>query len=459
MDSTDAPTSMLPVGDWQARMQLTARGVALSYVDPLGAPRARLARDVALRHRGEVAAVKARVADIERTLGEIRRRLEQSFRDGRDWSLADWTARYRAQPLARTLAARVIWRFRPGAGAPVDAMLAGDGLVTRDSATLPLPVSGRVRLWHPDDGVIGDTAAWRSFMLDRDLRQPFFQAWRPLYALTDPERRTATYSSRFAGLILEQPVLVRLLRDRSWRIHSRMLDCVPKHFAPARLDLPAAGLTAEYWGTGTGVVEERHDYGAPNFPYFATSQIRFYPTARIDDPARQPVALGDVPLRDFSEAMFDIDLVTGIATRGWMPDYADPGADALPPPPERSAVDTPFDADLHGLALDRLGESRRDLLAWLLPRLDVGARCRLEGHWLHVRGAWQHYAIHCGNAAVRIVESNRHLCIVPAATSRAARDLTLPIAGDDVLSLILSKAVLLADEAAIKDADILRQLR
>ena len=75
MASADLPHIFLPVGEWQARLTLTAAGrLALSYVDPAGNPRARLARDVAARHRREVAAVKTRVTEIERTIGEVRLR-------------------------------------------------------------------------------------------------------------------------------------------------------------------------------------------------------------------------------------------------------------------------------------------------------------------------------------------------------------------------------------------------
>ena len=96
----------------------------------------------------------------------------------------------------------------------------------------------------------------------------------------------------------------------------------------------------------------------------------------------------------------------------------------------------------------------------LLPRLAIGASCTLDGNWLRVRGKWQDYAIHCGNAAVRVTASNRHLCIVPAGRGSAppGSETLLPLFGDEMLSLILSKATLLADEQAIRDQDILRQL-
>jgi hypothetical protein len=99
------------------------------------------------------------------------------------------------------------------------------------------------------------------------------------------------------------------------------------------------------------------------------------------------------------------------------------------------------------------------MLAWLLPQLAIGAQCRLEDNWLKVRGKWQEYAIHCGNASVRIAASNRHVCIAPARGHGDGPMMALPVVGDDVLSLIVSKATLLVDEPRIRDQAILRQLR
>ena len=54
---------------------------------------------------------------------------------------------------------------------------------------------------------------------------------------------------------------------------------------------------------------------------------------------------------------------------------------------------------------------------------------------------------------------NRYLCIVEGAATKATpRNLSLPFEGDHRLSVILSKAFLLADDRNIKDQSILRQL-
>ena len=53
---------------------------------------------------------------------------------------------------------------------------------------------------------------------------------------------------------------------------------------------------------------------------------------------------------------------------------------------------------------------------------------------------------------------SRYLCIVQGAGESAAK-VPLPFEGDSMLAIILSKAFLLANDKAIKDQTILRQIR
>ena len=57
--------------------------------------------------------------------------------------------------------------------------------------------------------------------------------------------------------------------------------------------------------------------------------------------------------------------------------------------------------------------------------------------------------------------NDQYLCIVPGrgdGAARAAGAVFLPFEGDSTLSLILSKAFLLAEDAKIKDPSIVRQI-
>ena len=55
--------------------------------------------------------------------------------------------------------------------------------------------------------------------------------------------------------------------------------------------------------------------------------------------------------------------------------------------------------------------------------------------------------------------NDQYLCIVTDRSSSAAEKLSLPFEGDNMFSIILSKAFLLADDEKIKDTSITSQIR
>ena len=95
---------------------------------------------------------------------------------------------------------------------------------------------------------------------------------------------------------------------------------------------------------------------------------------------------------------------------------------------------------------------------WVLPGLAIASRCRLEERYLVVEGKIRTYRIHLGSGNIQMEPNNQYLCIVRdrAAGSKQVR---LPFEGDDTLSIILSKAFMLADDDKIKDASINSQIR
>ena len=55
--------------------------------------------------------------------------------------------------------------------------------------------------------------------------------------------------------------------------------------------------------------------------------------------------------------------------------------------------------------------------------------------------------------------NDQYLCIVPERGVHTPEKILLPFEGDHTLSVILSKAFLLADDASIKDTTILSQIQ
>jgi hypothetical protein len=106
-----------------------------------------------------------------------------------------------------------------------------------------------------------------------------------------------------------------------------------------------------------------------------------------------------------------------------------------------------------------MARTRRDALARILPGLAIGDRCNLGDRWLEVRGDLRTYRIHLGTGNATMEPAGTYLPIVPKEGQGFAGRVFLPFNDDPMLSLILSKAFLLANDAAITDKSIAKQIR
>ena len=157
----------------------------------------------------------------------------------------------------------------------------------------------------------------------------------------------------------------------------------------------------------------------------------------------------------FSETLCDletaIDATSIAADRFW----SDRGTNALRPLSEVPGAARYRDA----FASANRGETqavRKAFLEQLLPSLSIAESCHVAGDWLLVDGKRMTYRIHLGSGASQIAASGRHLCIMPTA---GEDDLNfLSFEGDATTTLILSKAMLLAEDDRIDDPTILSQL-
>ncbi len=92
----------------------------------------------------------------------------------------------------------------------------------------------------------------------------------------------------------------------------------------------------------------------------------------------------------------------------------------------------------------------------MLPQLKIAGPCELTERFLRVRGSRTTYKIHLGSGNILMEPNDAYLCIVAAAGKQPAVD--LPFDDDAVLSVVLSKAILLAADDKITDPTIVRQL-
>lgn len=452
------------LGPWAVTLAVvSSRKAALTSLDASdrkgrrkrGIPKAALIDDEARALAEELFEAKD---DIALLLPEVRSRLQSAWRTNRSWRLADWRERFLDNGLVATLARRLIWRFESTAGM-VDGIPRADGtllLADRETGALPAP-EATVRLWHPLAERGGGVTAWRERLRIAGIRQPFAQGWRTSYVVTQAERATGAYSNRFAGHILHQPPLISILRKRGWIASSRVAGDARSDAKPNRLLLPAFGVAAEFWFSGVGAARQPPtDYGAPNFEYVTTDRLVFH----AYDPAKgvvgdAPMPLAAVPEMAFSETLCDLETVVDATSIAADRFWSDRGAAAARPISELPGAARYRDAFARA---DR-GEAqalRKAFLETVLPSLAIAERCHVEGDWLLVDGRRATYRIHLGSAASQLAANGRHLCIVPGSDDD---DLAfVPSEGDATLSLILSKALLLAADDAIEDPSILSQL-
>jgi hypothetical protein len=92
--------------------------------------------------------------------------------------------------------------------------------------------------------------------------------------------------------------------------------------------------------------------------------------------------------------------------------------------------------------------------------LKIAPRCSFTEKFLVVRGQKRTYKIHLGSGNILMEPNDQYLCIVPdqRASAQSEDSLFLPFEGDNTLSIILSKALLLAEDTKIKDPTIVLQI-
>jgi hypothetical protein len=168
-------------------------------------------------------------------------------------------------------------------------------------------------------------------------------------------------------------------------------------------------------------------------------------------PAGEVVELPDVPSTVFSEAMRDVDLFVSVTSIGSDRNWEDGGRRTAP------ALDPYWESYWTG-ELTATAAVRRDALERGIPGLAIAARLTLEDRWLKVRGDLRTYRIHLGSGNILMEPSDTYLCIVPTRGGAADR-VFLPFDDDPTLSVILSKAFLLAADTKITDPTIVSQLR
>src|SRR5690606_21349884 len=160
-------------------------------------------------HAEQLAEFRAAVKDVEKMLSAQAERLDRQFLARRVWPYDAWRTRYLDHPLVGTLARRLIWLVDDVPCAYHDGAL-------RTLEGKEVPAGETVRLWHPIGRDVDETLAWRAWLEEKRITQPFKQAHREVYLLTAAEEHTRVYSNRFAAHILRQYQFHALAAVRGW---------------------------------------------------------------------------------------------------------------------------------------------------------------------------------------------------------------------------------------------------
>ncbi len=383
-------------------------------------------------HAAVLTEIRSSAKALAKLLATQRGRIESLLFEEREWRFASWAERYLAHPVVGTLTRRLIWTVDD---CPV-VFHAGEARDVHGERVDAKPESC-VRLWHPIRHSAEAVHAWRHVWESSGLAQPFKQAHREIYLLTEAERQTHTYSNRFAAHILNQSQFRALALARQWE--RPFIGGWGGEENVAKRILPG-NWRVEFWLEGVG--DEYGPTGA--LLHVATDQVRFYVNGEAD-----PAPLERVPPLIFSEAMRDVDLFVGVASVGNNPEWSDGGPQAR----YREYWQSYSFGDLSVSA-----KSRRDILQRLVPKLKIASQCSLDEKFLLVRGQLRTYKIHLGSGNILMEPNDQYLCIVPKQTE-AQGSVLLPFEGDRTLSVILSKAFLLAVDYQITDETITRQIR
>jgi hypothetical protein len=370
-------------------------------VNPLGEPEIRFEKNskvlkdlpAALRKSPALAALRARKSELSKQSSRMRRSLEEAMIRGDRFEMAE-LRELEAHPLLRPMIGSLLF--------------VGEGGDVRWYSALD-EASGHQRIAHAAD--LLRSGQWSEFQrtcVDRTHIQPFKQAFRELYLLTDAERANQTYSARYEGQQVNPQQALAIVGKRGW------------------VNVPDEGIRKTFHGDNISVwITFLGGWLTPvEVDGLTVEHIAF-----ANRSTGAPIALDQIDERIFSETMRDVDLMVSVAHRG--------GVD-----PEAAASTV---------------EMRASLLREVIRLMKIG-NVRIAGSHAFVDGKTGAYNIHLGSGVVHR-QPGGSICIVPVHSQHRGR-LFLPFADDDPKTAeVISKVLLLAQDDKIKDPTVLEQLR
>jgi hypothetical protein len=428
--------------DYTCILKITGAGKSeLLWYKPDGEQQKSVPGFVKDKHAAKLKKLKETQKQVDQTTSAQRDRLDRIFKTDRQMNYPDFKKFYLDHGLMSFLSRNLIWVFKNNATV-VNAIMTDTGWVSHNNQPVTIDENSKVSLWHPACQTVEEVRNWRNYMVEHQIVQPLKQAYREVYLVTAAEANTKSYSNRMAAHVLKQHQFNMLAKIRGWKYtlmgaFDNGADCM------AKISLPDFGLRAEYWLNEVSAENAYTDSGIWN--YITTDQIRF-----VNTTTNETVDMVDIPVLPFSEILRDVDLFVGVASVGNDPTWQDSGG----MPAFRDYWQSYSFGDLSEVA-----KNRKEILTGLIPRLKIGKVSEIKDKFLVVKGKLRTYKIHIGSTNILMEPNDQYLCIVPDRSQKNhTENIFIPFEGDSGLSIILSKAFLLADDDKITDSTITSQI-
>ena len=444
----DSGSRKIAVGDAEATISLREDGgVTVAWRNADGKLVKSAPTHVKKAFSKEVKEVARLAKEVEQACAAQRVRLEASFMAARVLPFPHWQRHFVEYPLLGFFGRRLIWVFGNAQEGERSGLWSGTEMCNCEGKPLDLRAAEKVRLWHPLSSEAAEVQKWRERVFAAGVRQPFRQAFREFYQLTDEDRETKMHSNRFAGVVMRQHQFASLCRERGWNyrlmgsgfdggnVPNKRLDPWDMH-VEFYVDLPP-DRDPSLLQSGLG------EQSGSGINLFVTSdQVRFYRKGK-------EIALDAVPAIVYSEVMRDVDLFTSVCGIGDDEGWSDQGERGA------GAFSEKFDPNLQ-LALIAL---RADVLGRVLPQTPIAERCNIVKGALEVTGKLGTYRIllNWGDAMLMAEPAPRRLRI-PQNLLNAVELPDFPLELEYRTEIILRKAYVLADDWNIKSPELVKQL-
>jgi len=387
--------------------------------------------------------VRKELKEIQKVYTSQKQRIDNQFILDRIWDYSTFNKYYIEHGLVFPIATKLIWSFSQGQKF-VNAIYLNNKWTDINGIAIEwITESTIIKLWHPISSNEETILLWRQKMLELEWKQPVKQAYREIYILTQAEINTKTYSNRMAAHILKQHQFSTLANLRDWKYSLMGAYDDGIYNQTCYKEIKEHNLKIEFWIDELNQEDAYNDTGI--WHYVATDQVKF---KNLDG---NLINLEDVAKIVFTEVMRDVDMFVGVCSVGNDPQWMDNNG-------ARQANRDYWESYSFG-DLTEIAKTRKEILENLLPRLKkIRDVARIEGKFLIVRGKVRTYKIHIGSGNILMEPNDQYLCIVPSRSTVQTDRLFIPFEGDRGLSIVLSKAFLLAEDDKIEDETIVSQI-